>query len=783
MTNPQPTDGVVYFSGAIQGVVSVEVHIRQRWWDTWVLSDDLVCTKIAWQSAPNVGYCELEYRYGPCNFDGQEKILPRLSIEGWYVRVTVTCVDGVRKWHGFVDDVGEYPDGFIRRNELNEDNEPVVILREVGKQIFVCAGMLAALNRTPIMSTVFETTAAFQAGQVRPSTPELVTYNSRTVALSAPWFNPSTQLTFESGRSRAIGNRSATEIQATDFRTDDAIDGGYTDFGDRNSYLFTWSNLYNRTNASENLWSIRDILKYLAIYASPREKNNLEQIPVWIVDDALSQVPTFVNPELDCEGKTFKTALDTLFNTDSGISYWVWVDDETDKLMIEPFSNLDQDFIFGSGETFPANAKTCDLHCAQDPATSYTLQRSVSALTNQIVIRGAKRVTIATLPFSTVFDPGWTSAELTAFNTAFPPAAAENLPAVNARRDALSSSQYSHLFRNFVVKTVYDWRVAGAAGQINIFERDQLDPSFTYVVTTDRYCPYPLRVRFLSVLPLKQGIDYATGDPKAAHKASRLAFRRMELYGKAHGLNFVDGINPTMVGKPQNWASRAKRDVHYNVNDPDYLITPRPLDSDIGLGVELDVQGASQEIFSGTSPSSYTPQVPTNSLFLTVAIEEDRYCEVSWPEVADIPSVDGVLRRVFNVGSLYQLIKIKDQTIVGFNDTDFIRRTSDTYIQDDTPTMLKFAKQLHKWYTTTRNVIRMNSRRATATVWPGQLIKKVNPGTVSIPNPQEASVNCVVTEVAMSFPISQTTELSKATFSIVTSRGDVDFVYYMPQTV
>ena len=174
--------------------------------------------------------------------------------------------------------------------------------------------------------------------------------------------------------------------------------------------------------------------------------------------------------------------------------------------------------------------------------------------------------------------------------------------------------------------------------------------------------------------------------------------------------------------------------------------------------------------------------LPKGSLLVTIAIEDDRTVSQHWPATA--PSVDGVLRKVFDFGDAFQLIEIVEGTTLGIAaDGSFKRRGDRLFIRDDRPTMLELAKQLQKWYSTPRNVARITSRRSTAKLWPGMLIKKMNPSPTSPApaNPHEAVCNCVITEVAMSFPIGTPESPGRPTFSVVTSRGEIDPLFFVPR--
>ncbi|MFN7318639.1 MAG: hypothetical protein ACK5S6_03915, partial [bacterium] len=163
MPVPTPVDNIASFGSTLAFDANAIVSIKQSWWDNWTLREDLTCTAVAWQVAPNVGYCQVHRRYGPTTErDGSFVNRTRLNLDGWYVRIEVFCPDGSRLWHGFIDDTGEDESGFVAMNELDVDLEPIVVQRPTGKQTFTGVGMLAALDRSPILATMFRTTEANQ---------------------------------------------------------------------------------------------------------------------------------------------------------------------------------------------------------------------------------------------------------------------------------------------------------------------------------------------------------------------------------------------------------------------------------------------------------------------------------------------------------------------------------------------------------------------------------------------------------------------------------------------
>lgn len=757
-TNPQPTSNLLEFGSGIGFDGAAVVFVRQKWGDNWTQNDKLVCVNLNWAASPTIPTAQLIYRYGhTLERNGTINVRPKASLGGWYVRIVVTCADGVRVWHGFVDDVADAPAGYVARAALDEDDLPITVLDPTGIQTLSCVGMVAALDRSPILTSYMLVGSTFQG-------PGL---SNMRVAMSAPTFNPRSKISDEPGESLQIKNRSTSEVTVPTWPpvTAPTYPATAPDLA-RTAYLLRARRGYGQTTDGE-LWTSQQIAQYLVCFAGPRDGATRERLPVWLYDPDAA-IPTWDSPVLDCEGKTLKQALDQIMSLKHSVAYWVWVDDITNRIVIQAFTALESNLTVGTGKTVAANPRWMDIVCDSDPATSFTLQKSESAVANQVLVRGAKRVLVTTLKIGTSLVPLWLSATETAYNTEFGAMlTSSNIREQYAARDALEQGRFKELWRMFEISSGFNWKDSSNA---DLFRTDIPDPSLNYA-TNDRYLPYYGHLRILPNLPLKAGVNYLDPTAITLHRNSFAQFREIEVYGLAHGANFAG----TMNGDPTLWTNRAKRDVQYDVNDPDYQLNAKPLKADLGLGISLDVEGAFQGILGGTSGASHIPVLPRDSLEVTLAIEEDRFLEAVWPATAPT-AVDGVLRRVFDFGDQYQLIELARNTIVGIAGRAFQRSSDRTWIRNDYDQLLELAKQLQQWTSAARNIVRLSSRRCTAKLWPGQLIKKLNPT-----EGHEATCNCVITEVSMSFPIGTPESPGKPSMQIVTSRGEMDPLFFTPK--
>lgn len=779
--NDQPSGGSITFGNGLAFDVSCTVYTKARWADSWVEQPKLFCTSVTWNAAPTIPTASLHYRYGRVLEIGEltEVTRPKLSLGGYYVKLVFTCEDGERVWIGFVDDVGDSQAGYLKRIEI-EGGIPVNYFDAHGTQTFSCVGIIEALNRDQISTTYFRAITAN----------ETLSGKNIAVALSPPHFNPTEE----------TKNRYSAKMTVPSFT------GGTVP--SRETYIFHASDIYSQTTDGAH-WSTRDIVEYLAAYAGPRDYQNKEKIPVWIfypTDTAKNPLPDYDRPNVDCEGLTLREAFDRLMSAKDSLGYWAWVDEAVtpNRIVIEPYTLAEADYTVAAN-TLKANAKLLEVINDNDPATAFTVQKNESAYANQVVCYGARRQVVLTLKLLTEIVAGWDSTLVDDFTDyvgpTYDPGVLEDLIHI---RDMRNQGKFRALDRIFKLGPTWNFKYPlDPAGSADTFVNDQDDFTGNFPSDLSRYLPFPYRIKLLSFLPLKEGINYGSGDLKEDHKTTRLAYRDIEAYGKKHGETWT---GTTLNGKWNCWSKRSVRDVLYDNTDPDYHLEIRPIrgaegidssikkkNQELAWGLQIELSGADQGLFnasnalgSGFSESApHNPILPPAQLWITLAMEDDRKICAYHP--AEAPStVDGVRRRYFDFGERFQKIEIVDDAIVGVDPAAnaLIRRDGRTFIRDDSEELQQVAEQLARYYGTPRNILRGSSRRVTALLWPGQLITKSNPTTnEDFPNGHESICNCVVTEVSISLPVSNSDQPGKPMFSFATSRGEIDPLNFIPRVL
>lgn len=773
--HPQPIDGVVLFGEDISPEVSVDVYRKERWADEWILDNKLDCISVSWNAAPTIPAAVLRYRYGRVLEPGDsvETTRERLtSFNGWYIKIVVHCTDGDRVWHGFVDDQADEQSGIVRRWEIQpEPDPPLEVLEATGVQTFACVGMIAALDRTPINRIYFQVDDAFSNNET----------DIWRVAYSAPIFNAAPRgkkaKIDKFGNQQLPPTRTLLKLDVPNFSTDTTPPLE----NQRQSYLFTFPGMYgvSPTGFAGN-WRLKDIIEYLCAYAAPRktfydaETLQNEIVPVWLFDPATLEDPledpidvAWFQPIIDCDGLTLKGAFDRLLAPERGFGYTAWVDEThtPHRVYIEPYtinSEPTSVLIDGSLAWTSANNRIVEnVATMTDPATAMSFQQNASTNYTAIAIRGAPEIVVTSLAVATDLSNGWSAALETEYDTEIAGLDLSILRELHQARDIRERGKYKPIGRNFVYK----------------FDQQLLSPVSEPMFTVDdrKYLPFPLRLRMLDDLPLKEGVDYSESDIitlRIAHEKARATYRKAEAYGRSFEVDL------TLTGPLQVWTHKSQREIIYDMHDPEYRLQVSELENEVAVGVQIDVQGSYQGALAsgGGLIAPHVPKLDPDSLILTVAFQSDyEWMYVSY--IAFTADIDANKVKVFDFGDRLQKITILQGTTVAIDTpTDtLVDVTENRVIRDDTRIAQQLAHCMTRYYESSRNILRLTSRRPTAVLWPGQLIKKTNVDTVL-----ETIVGGCISEVAIQMPIGSDGRPGKPTFQVVTSRGELDPLAYLP---
>lgn len=776
---PQPLLGVINFSDAITQEVTYEIFTRQRWADAWTIDNQLDLLSVSWAVAPSEPTAVIRYRYGRCLEIGAltETTRTKKNLDGYYIKIAVNCTDGQRLWFGFVQDSADEQNGIVRRDLVNLDAN--------GIQTFACVGMIAALDRAPIARTYFQVGTGF----------DRTAGDGFRASWTAPAFNTS-PINRDSTEQRLPPTRTNTAVAVPSF-TGAAVPSADS----RNAFRFSFDRLYGLTTTSPQRWTLSNVLEYLAAYSAPRvgvetdlgpfSDSKTEFIPVWIFDHAqafaspnnVQQFPGWFEPSIDCDKLTLKGALDRLLSRDAGLGYTVFVDDSVtpNRIYIEPFTTVTSDITgilddSGTPRTFPRNRRTLEINCATDAATSLTVQSVGQTSYTAVQVVGAPYVAVCSLKIADQFSAGWETQLQTDLDAEIAGLDPNKLRDVNRIRDIRALGRYRALDRQWRILNTWNFRVSTPARDLFL---DALYPP-----GNRRYLPWPMRLRFVDKLPMREGVDYAAANVaniRAAHETARTQAREAEIYARSHNANYQSTGN--LDGKFVCWSSRANRDILADLNEAPYRLSLSELKNDLVRGVSIDVENGPQEILTpgGGRVAPHMPRLAPNALTLTVALESDRRFGVIKRNPTSVSGtaalVDADRIKVFDVGRRLQFVEILKDTVVGINESADTLRTvpADYVLRDDTALATQICEFLATYYFRPRNVVRLQSRRASARIWPGQIVTQCNAGTV-----HAIQSNALVSEVSITFGVGTNGTPSKPVMVVQTSFGELDPMQFFP---
>lgn len=790
---PQPTNNLLFFGDGIANDVSVSIYTKQRWAANWVLDDTLDLLSVSWNAAPNIPTATIRYRYGRVVERGAivETTRTKKTWLGHYVKIVVTCSDGNRIWHGFVDDLADEQGGIVARSVPGAEfgDPPTVVNEATGIQTLSCVGMLAALDRAPMERTYQRVGANFTfAGGTR-------------VAWSAPQFNVAEHKAFENG-----GQFGGVQIAKSRTSTTELGPGL------RNVYTHQFPGLYGIAQTTQvDAWRLGDVLENLVAFNAPRvgvgtqfapladiqdpDDFKTEYVPVWIFDhdvlnppNTTTQFADWVLPRLDCEGLTLKGALDRLLAPQNGHGYWVWVDETNtpNRVYIEPFTTITTAATIqdenGNNQTFPANTRVVNLTAATDSATAISVQTNGAQQYTALVVEGAPKLVVLTIDTANQLEPAWPQSLEDAYNAEIAALNPAIMRQLQRMRDIRELPRYRPIGRHWRIKHNYNWQDSNPAADVFQYAEPNANPLFA---NATRYFPFGARLRLLSDLPFREGVDYSAADTaalKTSHESARTPWRRCEVYAKTHE---SDG---TLTGKWNCWSTKAVRDVLYDPNDPTYGIQARELTNQMAVGLEIEVTGGYQGALAagGGRVAPHVPKIDPAELRMTVAAQSDQLAQVIERNPATVTQPAGATPGTVNIdadriktirlGDRFQNVVVMKDTIVGVNDAGPVTVPARFVLRDDTPLATQFAKFAAQYYFQPRSIVRVVSRRATAKLWPGQMIGNVNANT-----PHAATCNAQVSEVSLTMGVGLNGNYTAPTFTVQTSFGELDPLQFFPK--
>jgi hypothetical protein len=581
--------------------------------------------------------------------------------------------------------------GFVDSYSFTEDGVAAGGVPASGRQSFACFGVDRILQLAPIRDCVWRDPVADPAAVIRGG--------------SAPDFNAD-----------GLPNRSPSKI------------GG--------AYVFD-------QETGKQYWSSRDIIEYLLTYHLPTANNTVGTLPWSLSNNTI--VPSWDRPTVFVEGKTIYNVITELLDHRKLLGWGVGFNNTS--LLVAPHSIAPSTVTLAS-TTFPANATQHTFIFGADPLTTGNISFDRSDQVDQVIVRGARRVSVCRLEYSDI-TKDWESTDVTAYNAA---ASGETdygdldqIAQRQANERVRRGPELENVFSRFKLDDSWDFTVKNASDEDeNVFDPDS---------GTDPYRPFEFQ--FLPKLPLATFVDYS-GDITSlvGITGERDSFVSLEIPEKTGKRVSIAELGESMVTMPDSGES---------------------IEFTITAEIEVDkiflrVNGGPQHMLAGVDfvplPSD---QQPTDvfsyaKIAATIAIEEDRYAEAIWP--ASVSTADVIRRRVFHVGEAYRKIYIVPGTPVAIGWDELEKRSNGGYLVDDTETLTDLARLLHAYHSVVRKSLTITSHRVTGLANIGDMVATAN-GT---------SIGAVISRIQIDSPLGDERQQPDVTQTIVASSVPLDFL-------
>ena len=738
---------------------TVRIWYKQIWSDPWTEDTRLRCDQVSWTIGGNGNSTATLHRdIGTIFHDATRSLETRseVNLVGYYILIMVAGNDTTEPYNVGGSPAGNYttPDrfwlGYVESQVLRDDGTTGGV--KTGQQTFFCFTLDRALMQTPVIYSDWD-----NAGT--PTT---------TTALDFNLLN---------------GERYPNKTPA--------------------SLTFTLS--------GADFWSTFDIVSYL-IERTPGGENGTRVVSFGI--SGVASLPDYDSPSLQAYGRDLQSLINDLVRPGRMLG-WVFRPDITlvnnapvvGNLNCHFFTLAESQIAIGS-ETLIANDSQFQINASTDPLTEYTFESNGLETAQQVIVHGAKRITIATLKLggANPFIEGWTPQEEQTYNEGksldvdYPNQDQETQRRWNL--EARNAAKLRHVFTRMLLDP--DWDGAGvfttAERQSDIGGNNDND-----------YQPFLGGIRLLSRLPLIFGKDYS-GDP---------AGQAIQAYGEANSSNDRDPLllfnapwDPFVTVDAAVLGKAAHLQGSRDGDDADFSVGISILGDDRSFQFVISGGEAHEIAYSKFVRLPADPEDQALSKYdysvegkVTIAIEEDRYLEVREPKeftrsenataydelaayvVDDEVNIDGrvykciqdtanpagpfnaafwqvefitydaLRQKLIRAGETYQSIFVAADTV-----TDVAADGSEVVLQkgflvDDYEKLEKIAKLAAAWYTTNRNELRMTTARISGEILPGSLITSVS----------GKAVNTVVSSVTIDLPPG-----GSASMATTTWYGDID---------
>lgn len=591
----------------------------------------------------------------------------------------------------------------------------------------------------------------------------------------------------------------------------------FNEGGRPNRYSTIQGEPYFSREESAGFWSTRDIVQYAVRNWMPTNASGIAVAPLGISPLDLAKLPNWDRPLVETHGYRPIEVINRIITRRRLLMWWfeyreadnmnwqntddaIWQNGDlwgTRDSLILRIATLNQNDIqagLNSNEIVPGNPRQFTLDADGDQTAQVIVDQDSNSLIDQVVVQGGKRRSVFSVKFNDEStytgqikgEADWDTSLEEEYEEAGSGEA--NYPAARGKRRAWhelwrASTKYRDVFSKFRI-------IATEA-----------------IPTSDGYKVAPFSVRILPSLPLLQNGDYSgtrinTGleqfdDSSREDYMQPIAFLRIKpKHNPEQEVPDTTWVDASKLGQNSDVTNTDKK------HDHDFSCDFRATGEDASF--RLEVNRAPQHVIATkeglTGDGNFDPrdedkargEITWREMVATVAVEDDRYCQVVWPAA----TAGDFLKRtlLINAGNDYRQDFVAQGTAldVDQNTGDLIVNEVGGFYRDDTSKLMSIATRAAEYYTTVRNMLRLrctyqyprttylNNDSQESPFRLGSFLISIKHGSVT-----NVILNSVVTQYSVDFPVLEsrvpTPKVGPPMIEVITSFGEVTPQFFIPR--
>lgn len=689
-SSPFPRDTIVH-----------SVALKSLWSEPWTEISHLFADRITWECAPGLPTAQLYWRYGEGYLQGENafrEIAPLVGRTQQFVRITCSTLDGDQaRWYGTLEVDGRQLDG--TRQAVDVAGNPVLLA--TGKQAFVCYGLEFLLDTTFIYNSSFLTSTGDFDTCARGLTFNSDGFPNRTVNMVGDTY------VFKA-RSDVRG----MEVDAAEALLDNQV----------------------------RYWSTRDCVQYLLKYHAPQDALGLRRLPLRLASSALAVLPDWDRPILSTHGKRLSELLAQLIPRQRLLGWFLEVvagagNAGNESIDLEAFSFAEQlirleDLGAARVAQNPDQRRLVfDYHAGS--AQPVTKTSALDAV-NEVRASGARRrACFSTWAYDGTAWACWSYENQQRFDAGASgspgyPAGEEIAERQRLNREARAVDDLADVYCHF--------GFALLGGKTHSAETGDL---YDVALSDSEEFAYPIfmpDVVTLRTIPFAEPGSDRERSPFVVAKLATDKYAFVERYAAAADLE------KKLTESSRQWSA------HVQVPPNEFGLLLR-----VTGGPGQHVLASAD--FVGCDSSDTLDDVPATNwreFIFTIAIEEDRHCEVVWPAIA---AGDPIRQMHIPCGDNYRLDYVVPRTVTGVDaETGALVRHEGGIVRDDRPVLERVARLAYEWYKDPRTSIEFETTqfRSPEDLWLGHLVTSI--GDPALGGAHQMTVSAVVTQIELTFP-------------------------------